>query len=205
MRAVRRLARRALAMELAMWASLFRFALRRPRVPPGAVAFRYHGGVMTLLVVFIVLSAVEIPIVDLLVHPWPPVRIAFLVLGVWGLTWMIGLALGYVTRPHAVGPAGLLVRHGPELAVELPWDDLRTVGRARVPREPGSPRLATDDAGRRILSLPMNEGTNLEAVLDAPRRVRLPSGDATIDVVRYWADAPDDYLAQVRRFVDARV
>ena len=60
--------------------------------PRGASGFAYHSPVLTILMIFIVLSAIEIPIIDLIVHPWPWVRIPLLILGIWGVTWMIGLA-----------------------------------------------------------------------------------------------------------------
>jgi hypothetical protein len=62
---------------------------------------------------FIGVSAVEFVVVDLLVRRWPTVRISLLALGIWGLVWMFGLLFGFLTRPHAVGPAGIRVRSGP--------------------------------------------------------------------------------------------
>lgn len=73
---------RALVIELRIYASIGRAIARRPSVPVGGTAIGYHRPVLTVLIVFIVLSAVEIPIVDLIVHRWAGVRIAFLVLGI---------------------------------------------------------------------------------------------------------------------------
>ncbi|HEX6364782.1 MAG TPA: hypothetical protein VF000_01425, partial [Agromyces sp.] len=83
--------KRALRLELSIYASIGRFVARRPAIPRGARGFSYHKPVLTVLIIFIVLSAVEIPIVDLIVHRWPAVRIPFLILGIWGVTWMFGL------------------------------------------------------------------------------------------------------------------
>ena len=104
--------RRAVRMEIAVWRSIYRFLLRRHRVPVGAVGFTYHQPVLPLLIGFLVASAIELVAVDLLVKQWPLVRIPLLVVGVWGLLWMLGLLLGYLTRPHAVGPEGIRVREG---------------------------------------------------------------------------------------------
>ncbi len=98
------LALRALRVEVRIYESLWRAIARRPSIPRGAQGFRYHRPVLTILVIFIVLSAIEIPILDLVVHRWLPLRIVFLVLGIWGLTWMLGLLCAYLTRPHTVGP-----------------------------------------------------------------------------------------------------
>ncbi|MGW5667805.1 hypothetical protein [Micromonospora sp. NPDC003776] len=85
----------AVRYEIGMWRSLFRWLLRRPQTTePGAEVFGYVGVVQPILIAFIVLSAVEIPIFDLILRhtlPWPSVRTVVLALGVWGLLWMIGL------------------------------------------------------------------------------------------------------------------
>lgn len=195
------LARRALSMEIGIWASLYRFLFRRPRVPAGAAGFTYHRQVSTILVVFIVLSAVEIPIVDLVVQRWEAVRIGFLVLGFWGLTWMIGLGLGYLTRPHAVGPEGLRVRNGAETDVALAWDDVHSVTLGKHTDEPKAPRVTMDGTGRRTLWIRMQNETNIEIALERPMVVRLPSGEETTDVVRLWVDEPKPFMDEVRKYL----
>lgn len=193
--------RRALAMEIGIWQSLYRFIFRRPRVPAGAVGFTYHRQVWTILMIFIGLSAFEIPIIDLVVHRWPVVRIAFLALGIWGLTWMVGLALGFVTRPHAVGPAGIRVRNGAETDIPLPWDDVESVSLSPQADEAKSPRITVDGDGRRTLWMRMQNETNIEVVLERTVTVRLPSGPEPVDVVRFWVDEPKEFLAEVRRHI----
>ena len=123
-----RFAKRVLMLELRIYASIGRFVARRPAIPRGAVGFGFHRPVLTILIVFIVLSAVEIPIVDLVVHPWSVVRIPLLVVGIWGVTWMIGLLCAYLMRPHTVGPDGINVRGGLETDVAL------SLGRHRIGR-----------------------------------------------------------------------
>lgn len=62
--------RRLWMMEICGYLSMFRFVFRRPRVPQGAQAFAYHQPVMPLLIVFIVVSAIELVVVDVLVRRW---------------------------------------------------------------------------------------------------------------------------------------
>ena len=99
---------RALKLELRIYSSIGRFIARRPAIAPGAAGFGYHKPVFTILMIFIVLSAVEIPIIDLIVHRWPVVRITFLVLGLGGMVVPIGggtepaLALLFFAGPHVV-------------------------------------------------------------------------------------------------------
>jgi hypothetical protein len=143
----------------------------------------------------------EIPIIDLIVHRWPVVRVGFLALGIWGLTWMIGLALGFVARPHAVGPDGIRVRNGAETDVPLPWSDIESVGLAKQSDEAKAPRVTVDDRGKRTLWMRMQNETNIEVELERTITVRLPSGTETVDAVRFWVDEPRDFLAEVRKHI----
>jgi hypothetical protein len=188
-------------MELGIWASLYRFTFRRPRVPAGAVGFTYHGQVWTLLMIFIGLSAVEIPIIDLIVHRWPVVRISFLVLGIWGLTWMVGLALGFITRPHSVGPDGIRMRNGAETDVGLSWRDIHSVEIARQADEPKSPRVEIAADGTRTLAVRMQNETNIHIEFESPLQLTLPSGRQTVDALRFWVDEPRAFLDEARKYL----
>lgn len=198
-RRLRRVAARAWRMELGVYQSLYRFLFRRPRVPAGASAFPYHAPVSTILIVFIVLSVVEIPIVDLIVHRWPWVRIPLLVVGIWGVTWMLGLLLGFITRPHAVGPDGIRVRQGAELDLDLPWQVVRSVERSAVTAEKG-PKVI-DEPGGRTYAARMADATNVRIELEHPFAARLPHGEERIEAVRLWVDDVDGFMAAVRTHI----
>ena len=204
-RRVGRFAKRALLLEFSIYASIGRFVSRRPAIPRGAAGFSFHKPVLTILIIFIVLSAVEIPIIDLIVHRWPPVRIAFLILGIWGLTWMFGLLCAYLMRPHTVGPDGVRVRHGLETDVALSWDDIASVARNLRVDEPKSPKIDETDASRTLLLRIANE-TDIEIELERPTLVRLPGGGATggeqtITAVRVWVDDPKAFMDEVRKYL----
>lgn len=201
-------AKRALVMELRVYSSIGRLIARRPAIEAGGAGFSYHKPVLTILVIFIVLSAVEIPIIDLIVHRWPAVRIGLLILGIWGLTWMVGLLAAFLTRPHTVGPAGIRVREGLEIDVQLSWDDIASVALDRRVDEPKSSRFGEADAshGGRELSLRMQDETNVEIELERPTMVRLPGlppkgGAQQVTRVRLWADDPKAFLAAVRQHI----
>jgi hypothetical protein len=198
-RRVGRLAARAWRMEVGVYQSLFRLIFRRPRVPQGASGFPYHAPVSTILLVFIVLSAVEIPILDLIVHRWPWVRIPILILGIWGVTWMVGLLFGFLTRPHAVGPEGIRVRHGSELDLDLPWDVIRSVERSSVTAEK-QPKVL-DEAGGRTFAARIANETNVRIELECARDVRLPHGPDRIEAVRLWVDDIDGFMEAVRTHI----
>ncbi|WP_051515884.1 hypothetical protein [Candidatus Blastococcus massiliensis] len=196
------LARRAVELEIGVWQSLYRFLLRRPRVPEGATAFTYHRVVLPVIIAFIVISAIELVVVDFLVHRWPAVRIPLLVVGVWGLTWMFGLLAGMVTRPHAVGPQGIRVRYSTDVDVDVPWDAIDSVTRRTGNREEKAPRLARNDDGDDVLHLWMHDQTTIDVVLDRPVEVRLPEGAATLHRIALFADDPTAFLASVRAHVE---
>ncbi len=196
---------RALRVELRIYANIGRFIARRPAIAPGASGFSYHRPVLTILWIFIILSAVEIPIIDLIVHRWPPVRITFLALGIWGLTWMLGFLFGYLMRPHTVGPEGIRVREGLETDILLSWDDIASVARERRVDEPKSPKVTEAD-GARTLSLRMQDETVIRIQLGRPTLVRLPGrapkgGEQLVDDVRIWVDDPSRFMAAVREHI----
>ena len=191
-------------MEAAGWTSLARWAARRPRVSPGGHAAAYVGPVRTVLVVFLVLSAVEVVVVDLVVQRWPVVRVVALVLGVWGVTFMAGLLAGMVVNPHEVGRGGLRVRSGPRVDLRVPWDPVDTVA-VRPRTHPSGPSVQVDeDAGATVVSLPVQDRTNLEVRLVEPVALDVPSGTVAADVVRFWADDPAAALGAVRALLRER-
>lgn len=198
-----RFAKRALLLELSIYANIGRFIARRPAIPRGAAGFSYHKPVLTVLIIFIVLSAVEIPIVDLIVHRWPVVRVTFLILGIWGVTWMFGFLCAYLMKPHTVGPDGIRVRQGLETDLAFSWDDIASVARNKRVDEPKSPRIEETDASR-ILVYRMQDETDIEIELERPTVVRLPGGGAkggeqTITGLRIWVDDPRAFMDEVRK------
>jgi hypothetical protein len=196
-------AKRALLLELSIYASIGRLIARRPAIPRGASGFSYHKPVLTVLIIFIVLSAVEIPIVDLIVHRWPVVRVLFLILGIWGVTWMFGFLCAYLMKPHTVGPDGIRVRQGLEIDLAFTWDDIASVARNKRVDEPKSPKFDETDASRTLV-FRMQDETDIEIELERPTVVRLPGGGAkggeqTITGLRIWVDDPRAFMDEVRK------
>lgn len=192
---------RALRLELGIYAGIGRAIVRRPAIPAGGAWFSYHRPILTILVIFIVLSAVEIPIFDLIVHRWPVVRIVVLILGIWGLTWMVGYLCAMLMRPHVVGSDGIRARSGIEIDIPLPWDDIAWVEIARRVDEEKAPRII-DQEGRATLALRIGNSTNILILLERPSTVRLPGlapkgGEHSVQGVRLWADDPKAFLRAV--------
>lgn len=195
------LLRRATMMEIRGYQSIFRFVFRRPKVPVGAVGFSYSQPVLAILIVLVSVSAVELIVVDVIVHRWVAVRIPLLILGIWGLVYMIGLLFGMLTRPHAVGPDGLRVRSGSEIDIPLSWDDVYSLTHRKHSIQEKQPRLTVDEDGGVTLHLRMQNETNLELRLERPVLIRLPQGPETVTGINFYADDARAFMSEVRRYL----
>ncbi|BCB90321.1 hypothetical protein [Phytohabitans suffuscus] len=190
------------AYEAAMWRGLYRWITRRPRaLAPGDVAFGHAGPVKPIFVVFIVLSALEVPILDLVISrlvPWPAVRYIALAAGVYGLVWMLGLLGALLTSPHVVGDAGIRIRNGTSVDVTIPWDAVAAVGH-RYRSLPSSRAIQVERSGDRVVA---NLGTGGQTSVDVTLRepLRLPkTGPDPVHEIRFYADDPKDLVALARR------
>ncbi|MCP1428052.1 hypothetical protein J3D45_000550 [Microbacterium foliorum] len=194
---------RAWIAELRVYSSIARAITRRPAIPRGGTGVGYHRPVLTVLFIFIGLSAVEIPILDLIVHPWPAVRIPLLILGIWGVTWMVGLLCAMLMRPHSVDPDGIRVRSGLEVDVPVGWADIASIAIVRRVDEPKQPRVTGSEYAER-----MQDETNIEIELERAVEIRLPGlapkgGTHRVDRIRLWADDPRALLDAARPFLMA--
>lgn len=194
--------------EIGMWRSVYRWLLRRPpTAEPGAEVFSYVGVVQPILIAFIVLSAVEIPIFDLILRhtlPWPSVRKVMLALGIWGLLWMIGLFASLRVHPHVAEAAGLRVRNGFTVDFLVPWAAIATAG-ARYRSLPSnrSVQLEHVPAGT-ILNIGAGKQTSVDLVLREPLRVGLPAGPSEpVRELRLYADDPAALVVRIRQHLAA--
>ncbi|MGH8877555.1 MAG: hypothetical protein ACRD0P_09470 [Stackebrandtia sp.] len=193
------LAWRALKIEARGYQSMYRMVFRRPRVPDGAVGFGYHRNVLMVLIVFVVVSAIELVVVDLIVRQWPVVRIIMLVLGIWGVVYMLGMLCGMLTRPHSIGPKGLRVRDSTELDIDLPWRNVHAVEWRERTETEKKPKLTADN-GAVTFHVRVQRSTNIDVELDEPLTLRLPHGTETVDRIAFYVDDPKDYMNQMRTY-----
>jgi hypothetical protein len=195
---------RAVGYELALWRSLFRWILRRPAgVGPGDAAFSYAGVVMPIFGVFIGLSAIEVPILDLILRntvPWERVRHIALAVGIYGLFWMIGLLASLRVHPHVVGRGGLRVRNAHSVDVTLPWSAIAEV-RHRYRSLPSSRTVQIDGT---IVNVSTGSQTSVDVVLREPTSLRLPKGPSDpATELRFYADDPNALVAAAREHLAA--
>lgn len=212
MRSVRKvvsLLRLAVVFELTLWASLCRWILRRPLpIEPGGEPFSYAGVVKPILGVFIVLSAIEIPILDLILRhtmSWEPVRITALAIGIYGLFWMIGLLACMQVRPHVVGPSGFRIRYGAMGEITLPWEAVASV-RARYRSLPTSRAVQFERIDDEvILNVGAAKQTSVDLLLRRPTSIPLPAGPSEpVTELRFYADDPDALVARVQNDLAVR-
>ncbi|MEU7906791.1 hypothetical protein [Actinoplanes sp. NPDC049118] len=186
--------------ELALWAALFRWIARRPYpVEPGTADFHYAGTVTPLFGVFIGLSAVEIPILHLIL-PWQTARTISLIIGFYGLVWMIGLLATLRLYPHLVAPGALVIRNSTTLRVEVPWDAVASVQVRRRSMPPGGGVQVEEAGDARILSFGVGSQTSIDVVLSRPLTVEhKKTGGEPVTQIRFHADDPDALVAAARQ------
>lgn len=188
----------ALVVEVAMYRNLFRWVLRRPAVPAGAESLGYAQAVTPVMSLWIFASAAELPLVHVLI-PWEGVRIAALVLGVWGLVWMLGALAGLRVHPHLLTADALRVRNGALTEVVVPWAAVAAAHRVDLdlpssvwtlqPEEtPGGTHLRVGVSGRANVTVDLRE----------PLLVR-PARNKELTVVRvsFWVDEPRDAVRAI--------
>lgn len=196
---------RGSGIEKVIYASIGRAIARRPWKAPDAKGFHYHAQSLAMLFVFLVLSAFEIVIMDVIVHRWIWVRVPFLILGIWGLVWMTGLLCAHLMRPHTVGTEGIRVRDGLDMDAHVAWDDVYSVGLKKRHYEPKTPSVIDADEGRSLI-VGITDWTNIEIILERPTAVTLPGllpkgGKQVIERICLWADEPKNFLDAVREHI----
>ena len=200
-RRVVRFAWAALRLEITLYAALGRWIVRRPDVPDGTVPIGYSRLVAPMLWLWIFGSAVEVVVLDVLLSRWwTPLRVPFLVLGIWGVVWMLGMMSAYRTRPHLLGEDVLQVRDGIHARVDVRLDriaSLRTVDH-ELPGLLRSVHVEGDGPGA-ILLVGVGSRTNLELVLTAPTSLQTPHGPTTVARVGLWVDEPRKVAETIRR------
>lgn len=119
---------------------------------------RHHDGgshkpVLPILIVFVVVSALEMLVVDLIVRRWAHVRIPLLILSIWGIIFMLGLLFGMIVRPHVITAAGIRVRNGSEVDIPIAWKDVHSITRRNHTNNGKQPRVTSDENGEASLHM----------------------------------------------------
>ena len=203
-RAAAHLAYRAVRYELRLYVSLARWVFRRPDIPAGYRPVAYARDATPVISLWIFASAMEVPLFHVLV-PWHSVRMIGLVLGVWGVLWMVGMLASLRVHPHLLGTNHLRVRGGPSVDVAVPWEAIETLS-ARRGDLPSSARTVQPEETDRgtHLRIGVSGQVNVHAQLVAPLEVRTPHGSMTIVELSFLVDDPRAFVKAANDFVDGR-
>lgn len=199
-----RLVARAVRRELDLLTAVARWTVRRPEGlsttadtsddGPGDTdsarrALHYGRDQVPLVWAFLVVTAVEVAVIELVV-PWPAVRLALLLLGLYGMIMMTGFIAIDRTRPHVLSRTSLRLRCGSSVDLDLPLSNIAAVR--------SDPRGADDEptiAGA-VLVLGVGGRTQVTLTLAAPVRAGTASG--VVSAVRIAVDDPAEAVARLR-------
>lgn len=195
----------ALLYELSLYPSLARWLARRPDLPPGATSIGYSRLVAPMLWLWIFGSFAEVVAVEVVLRhvdkPWAAAaRVPLLVLGMWGVVWMLGMLASYRVRPHLLTDTELRARSGARTWLLLPLDAVGST-RAVEHEVPGVIRSLHVEGD--LVLVGAGSRTNLELVLTRPTTVSTSKGEATVTRVAIWVDEPRDVAAQLRPMLRA--
>jgi hypothetical protein len=193
-----RLAKHGLILELNIYKNLARWGLRRPSVPAGFEPVAYSRMVTPVMALWIFASALELPLVHVLV-PWHGLRIALLVVGVWGLLWMLGVLAGLRTYPHLLGRDVVRIRNGALHDIAVPWSAIAkvTTEDRSLPSSVWTLQQEERDDGDH-LNVAVSGRVNVHLALRDRLAIRTRNGDMTVTGVSLWADEPREVAARIR-------
>lgn len=161
----------------------------------GAQSFRYSAPVRPFFVVLIVLTPVEILLVDLIV-PWSWLRIVLLALGVLSgflLAWMLWQLDKF---KHEIADEHLLLRYAREFEYRIPLAAIETVSHGLTSRSLNKTRSVVDNT----LVLEVSNSTNVLVHLNEPQAIDLGKrGRHDVTKIEFWADNPDDVVRALRK------
>ncbi len=200
------LLREALLFELALYRSLARWVARRPDLPGGATPIGYSRLVAPMLWLWIFGSSVEVVVVEVVLRhldqPWATaLRVPLLVLGIWGVAWMLGMLASYRVRPHLLTDTLLQVRSGARTWLTVPLEAV-VATRPAEHELPGVLRSLHVDGSLALVGV--GSRTNLDLLLAGPTTVSTSQGEVTANRVGLWVDEPRQVAAMLTARLAAR-
>lgn len=190
---------RFVKLEIQLYIAFGRWVARRPHVPEGATAWGYSRLVTPVIWLWIFASAAELPLAHVLV-PWHGVRLTLLVIGAWGLIWMIGMLASLKVYPHLADADGLRLRYGKFADLRIPWNAVSSVRMVDVGESEWSLRaLRPKETPTGVdLHVPVNDRANVHIRLTEPTPVRTAKGPLTITALTFWVDEPREFVAEAK-------
>jgi hypothetical protein len=198
-------AKHALVFEVNIYKSLLRWLTRRPSIPAGFEPVGYAQLATPMLALWIFGSALELPLVHVLV-PWHGVRITLLAIGVWGLLWMLGVLAGLRSYPHLLGSDTLRIRNGALHDIVVPWDAIEqvTTRDRMLPSSMWVLQPVETEHGTH-LNIAVSGRVNLHLTLRQPLAVETRKGAMVVTGISCCVDQPREVAARIRREAESWV
>lgn len=149
--------------ELGLWRSAYRWITPVPRAERGAVRLSYGASERLMLWVLLPCGLVELTVMDYLLRN-TPLRWPLFVLGVLTVPYLLGAIARTKAQPHLLFDDRLLLRSGPDFAVEVPLAWIERASR-RPQLNQGRGALRSDDGA---LRLAYGQQTDVRIQLDRP-------------------------------------
>lgn len=130
--------------------------------------------------------------------PWPALRWVALLLGVWGVLWMLGMLAAHRVHPHLLTADVLRLRYLRRRCIDILLAALESV----------TVGIRSADAARSIAEsgtvvLAIADSTNVHLRLDPSREVITSEGPRRLSRVSFWADDPAAAAALIRAALPA--
>ena len=164
-------------------------------------AFAYSRDLTPLLLAFILLSAIELPVVGLLL-PWATARLIVLILSVWSLLWTIGFLASMRVHPHLLDDDGVRIRHGASTDIRIPSQAIASVA---AKKERFAERIHIDERDEgRILNVTVFKQTNVTIALQRPTAIQLGDEVHEITQAQLYADDASGLVTTVRSRLESQ-
>lgn len=161
----------------------------------GVQTFGYSAQVRPFLWVFLVITPLEILLVDLLV-PWFWLRAVLLVFGLLSallLAWMLWMLHKF---QHEIDDEYLWLRYAREFEYRIPLAAIETVTQGMTSRSLNKTRSVVDGT----LVLEIANSTNVSVRLNEPQEIDLGRrGVHEVMRIEFWADNPDGIVRALRK------
>lgn len=198
---------RLIALEGRIWGALARWLCRRRPLNTDEFGYARRSPFGTLLALSVITAPFEILAAELLI-PWGWLRLLVLVIGIYAIVWIAGIAAGVRVYPHQLAGAGLRVRYGLLTEGWFPYSMIEGIAIERRATPHGAEGLHVVPAqqdregvrylatafigvgGKTDLTIWLREAISLDGLL-APS---LPAR-----VVCFAAEQPEEFAAALRR------
>ncbi|MFM9589802.1 hypothetical protein ACKI1J_15245 [Streptomyces scabiei] len=197
MRTAHRIVRSLVRHELLLLGNLLRWIARRPHgVGDGGRAFGYARGQGAVMFGFGFVCAVETVAMAVLLHGYPLVHRAFLVLDLYTVLIVVGLHAASVTRPHVLTGTTLRLRRFATVDLCVPLGAVVSVRRElRTTHEKRDGELNMEVGSQTTVTVELAEPVTYLTFFGSPREVRL---------VRFHADEAEQLVRLVKEFTTER-